>query len=250
MQRPRPVPSSPRPAPAPGDGRRSALGRLLAWGAGPLLGLAGCATGFPDAPPANDSASARRHLDAAAEAAGLAHWRRLQMLALELDALPSPTGGGSLLPGPWRLLLEPPAGRQQASRADGTRSEPPGLAAAAALQALMLLWPLQLAGAGVPVGPVHWAEPQTLDGQRCDHLHLPQPPAASGAARLSLFIDRDALRLRRLLWQGAGSQALLSVDLAGHRETEGLTLAHMFRLNGREARWALAVRDLRLAPAG
>ena len=70
--------------------------------------------------------------------------------------------------------------------------DPGGTPLAASLHRLLLLGPLALADFD---GVVNWAEPVTLEGRRCDHLHLPLAPGLGGmvADRLSLFIDRDDL---------------------------------------------------------
>ena len=85
----------------------------------------------------------------------------------------------------------------------------------------------------------NWAEPVTLDGRRCDHLHLPLAPGLGGmvADRLSLYIDRDQLWLRRLQvsLSGLDRAAVATVDLAGHRRLHSVVWPLRFATVGGSA---------------
>ncbi len=220
------IPTLPTPAPAPL--RRRLLGHALAVPLVPLLALAGCATPWPAVPAGPGSTSARARLRAAADAHGLAGWQQLRDVNLGFDALPWPTAQGLQPGGPAQLRLLP-ASAALALVLDATAPGPSGHAdpdtqrLAAALHRLLLLGPVALAAFD---GSVQWAEPVTLAGRRCDHLHLPLAPGLGGAAseRLSLFIDRDQLRLRRLQvsLSALHADALVQVDLADHRLLHGV----------------------------
>ena len=228
----------------------AALGACAMPGATPLAGAS--------------SSSARARLQDSAAAHGLAAWRGLHDVSLAADGLwwPSPgrwaggpTGGGAaegrLLTGPDLVALRQAGagGHRQVLRrawapAAGTATSDtllwPGgstpfaqnqaadarLTAAVAADNNRLLWLGPLALADHP-GPVNWAEPETLAGQRCDHLTLTLAPSLGGAANdtLSLFIDREQGWLRRLrvtLSALGAAGGTLVVDLADHRRLHGI----------------------------
>jgi hypothetical protein len=193
--------------------RRRLLARALLLS--PLLALTGCAGTWPEVPAGPGSRSARERLHEAADAHGLTGWRQLRDVNLGFDHLPWPAARGLQRGGPAQLRLLPASG-EVALQADPV--DPGATPLAAALHRLLLLGPLALADFD---GVVNWAEPVTLDGRRCDHLHLPLAPGLGGmvADRLSLYIDRDQLWLRRLQvsLSGLDRAAVVSVDLAGHR---------------------------------
>lgn len=200
--------------------RRHLLGRALAVPLSPLLALAGCAAPWPEVPAGTGSSSARARLREAAEAHGLAGWQQLRDVNLGFDTLPWPAVQGLQSGGPAQLRMLPASGAL-ALHAD--HADPGATPLAAALHRLLLLGPIALAGFD---GIVNWAEPVTLDGRRCDHLHLPLAPGLGGmvADRLSLLIDRDQLWLRRLQVSltALDRAAIATVDLAGHRRLHGV----------------------------
>jgi hypothetical protein len=195
--------------------RRRLLGRALVLPLSPLLALAGCASTWPEVPAGPGSSSARARLREAADAHGLAAWQQLRDVNLGIDHLPWPAARGLQPGGPAQLRLLPATG---AAALHGDAHDPGATPLAAALHRLLLLGPIALADFD---GVVNWAEPVTLDGRRCDHLHLPLAPGLGGtvADRLSLFIDRDQLWLRRLQVSltALDRAAVVTVDLAGHR---------------------------------
>jgi hypothetical protein len=197
------------------------LGRALAVPLSPLLALAGCAAPWPEVPAGPGSTSARARLREAAEAHGVAAWQGVHDVNLGYDALPWPATRGLQRGGPAQMRLLQ-AGGQLALHADPM--DPGATPLAAALHRLLLLGPIALANVD---GPVNWAEPQTLAGHRCDHLHLRLSPGlgTAGADRLSLFIDRDEGLLRRLQASltGLGPDTLVQVDVDGHRRLAGVT---------------------------
>lgn len=200
--------------------RRRLLGRALVLPLSPLLALAGCASTWPEVPAGPGSSSARARLREAAEAHGLPGWRQLRDVNLGFDHLPWPAAHGLQRGGPAQMRLLP-ASAEAALQV--TPGDPGGTPLTAALHRLLLLGPLALADFD---GVVNWAEPVTLEGRRCDHLHLPLAPGLGGmvADRLSLFIDRDQLWLRRLQvsLSGLDRAAVVAVDLAGHRRLHGV----------------------------
>ncbi len=206
--------------PAPHRLRRRLLGRALAVPLLPLLALAGCATPWPEVLAGPGSTSARARLREAADAHGLAGWQQLQDVNLGFDALPWPSARGLQPGGPAQLRLLPASGGL-ALHAD--QADPGATPLDAALHRLLLLGPIALANFD---GIVNWAEPVTLDGRRCDHLHLPLAPGLGGmvADRLSLFVDRDQLLLRRLQVSltALDRAAIATVDLADHRRLHGV----------------------------
>ncbi len=210
-----------QPADGPAVWRRHLLGQMLAW---PLAALAGCAAPWPAVPAGPGSSSARARLRESAEAHGLAGWRVLRDVSLGFDHLPWPAARG-LQPGGAAQMRLLPADGTAVLHADShdPASAPLTTPLAASLHRLLLLGPLALADFD---GLVNWAEPVTLEGQRCDHLHLPLAPGLGGmvADRLSLFIDREQLWLRRLQVSltGLDRSAIVTVDLAGHRRLHGV----------------------------
>lgn len=125
----------------------------------------------------------------------------------------------------WRRWGPDPA--QRAWR-DAVPVTDPATLAAAAHQAdlLRLLWLGPVAVADQP-GLVTWAEPETLDGRRCDHLHLTGLPGPDGVepSRLSLFIDRDQGWLRRLrlsVDDRIAAGGMLQIDLAEQHRRHGV----------------------------
>ena len=216
------LPSQPVDGP-PSAWRRHLLGQALAW---PLAALAGCAAPWPAVPAGPGSISALARLRESAEAHGLAGWRVLRDVNLGFDHLPWPAARG-LQPGgaaQMRLLPKPGTVALQADKPD-----PGATPLAASLHRLLVLGPLALDGFD---GLVNWAEPVTLDGRRCDHLHLPLAPGLGGvvADRLSLFIDRDDLLLRRLQVSltALDRADIATVDLAGQQRLHGVVWPRRF----------------------
>ena len=255
----------------PDTTRRRLLGRALF--ASPWLLLAGCAAPWPDVPTgrnASGSSSALQHLQSAALGQGLAAWRGLQDLSVTLSDTWWPHAGllqagagptGPAGPIALELRLLPRGGLlalRQAQAGDGDRGQrqllqqqPDGLpqvwlsgqpvadvaarraaAVVADLHRLLLLGAIALAE---HPGPMHWAEPVSLDGRRCDHLHLLLQPGLGGGSgsggggdRVSLFIDRDQGWLRRLRVSltglGLAVDQPLALDLSSHRRLHGLLL--------------------------
>ncbi len=206
--------------PAPTLLRRRLLGRALALPLSPLLALAGCAAPWPEVPAGPGSSSALARLRESADAHGLRGWQQLHDVNLGYSALPWPAARGMQPGGPAQMRLLPASG-VVALHADPM--DPGATPLAASLQRLLLLGPLALADFN---GLVNWAEPVTLDGRRCDHLHLPLAPGLGGmvADRLSLFIDRDQLWLRRVQVSltALDRAAIVTVDLTGHRRLHGV----------------------------
>ena len=238
--------------------RRRLLGRamlLMPWAA-----LAGCASPWPPVPAGTGSSSARQRLRDSADAHGATAWATLQDVNLDVDGLEASTNGlaGGLagraqarwLPtagvmalrsanaanatdasdSAHRLTLWRRWGPDPAQRAwrDAVPVTDPATLAAALQQAdlLRLLWLGPVAVADHP-GLVAWAEPETLDGRRCDHLHLTGRPGPDGAApsRLSLFIDRDQGWLRRLrlsVDDRIAAGGMVQIDLAEQRRRHGV----------------------------
>ena len=262
------------PTRAPALLRRRLLGRALLLPLSPLIALSACASRWPDAPAGPGSSSARSRLQESADAHGLAAWRRLQSVSLGFAGFWSPPGtaagaGAEAVQARWRpgdgvLALGWPsaAGQQQLWRRnpgtevqlwrDGQPMTDPVERQAAALLADLhrLLWLGPIAVADTTAA-VHWAEPETLQGLRCDHLHLALAPGLSFAAtdRLSLFIDRDRGLLRRLrvslLSLGAALPVLAEVDLFDHRRLHGVAWPTRFEARSLGAgSWRLTGLDV------
>ena len=224
--------------------RRRLLGRALALPLSPLLALAGCVAPWPEVPAGPGSTSARERLREAANAHGLTAWQRLHDVNLGYDALPWPAQRGEQRslqrggPAQMRLLQ---AGGHAALHAGPLEAGATPLAAA--LHRLLLLSPMALVGFE---GPISWAEPQTLAGRRCDHLHLRLTPGLGGASadHLSLFIDRDEGLLRRLKVSltALGEGSLAEVDVDGYRRLAGV--AWPTRWHSGTVAWQLTGLDL------
>lgn len=235
---------------APALQRRRLLHRLGLLPLSPLLALAGCAAPWPEVPAGAGSSSARARLREAADAHGLSAWQRLQDVNVGFDTIAWPTASGLAGAGAAQLRLLPGAGIAALQTA-GTASSPVATdmapaALAAAWHRLLLLGPLVLAGFD---GAVNWAEPVTLNGQRCDHIHLRLAPGLGGAAgdRLSLFIDRDQAWLRRLQVSisALGDNALTQVDLARHRLLHGMLWPLQFNTVGsKPLAWSVTGLDV------
>lgn len=267
-----PVVATPEPSTLPH--RRRLLRQLLGL---PLAGLAAAtgtasAAGLPDVPPGPGSSSAKAHLQDSAAAHGLAAWRGLRDVNASFDRIWSPASG-------WRavgaeavqLRLLPAVGLaalrqgtdqgQQYSRHSpgltgpstgtaGSQAEAtvapltdPGLTAAAALDTaglrLLLLGPLAVLD---QTTAVHWAEPDTLDGRRCDQLLLSLSPGLGlmASSRMALFIDRDVGLLRRLRLAADGSlgnwRGQVEVDCLDYFRLQGVVWPRRFES---PARWPL-----------
>lgn len=243
--RPRPLlgplnpPDSPHPHPrhalqapeplasenGPTVGRRQWLARAVGW---PWALLAGCAAPWPEVPAGPGSPSALARLQESAVAHGLAAWRQVQDLSIDLQRGPARGQGAAADTWQWRCLpaqgllaWRNPVLAQQGWRRWASASN----VGAAAQQATVQLWqagqpvtdPAQLQAAAqqadllrwLLLGPialidtrpaVNWAEPATLDGRRCDQLTLDAAasPGGTDGSRLALFIDRDQGLMRRL----------------------------------------------------
>ena len=215
--------------------RRRLLCHLLGL---PLAGLAAAsssalAAGVPELPAGAGSSSAKARLQDSAEAHGLTAWRGLHDINASFSRVWSPASGWQAVAATGaetaQLRLLPGAGlaalRQSATKGsqpsplrldlagrpavpEGVLTEPslapitdPSLAAATALNTaglrLLLLGPLAVLD---QASAVHWAEPDTLDGRRCDQLLLSLSPGLGplSSSRMALFIDRDVGLLRRL----------------------------------------------------
>ena len=264
---------------APPLHRRRLLGRALLLA--PWAALAGCASTWPEVPPGAGSSSARQRLRESADAHGASAWAALHDVNLAVDRLWSPAGG---LAGPAEARWLPAAGViamqsavvdvrtgiwRRRGAADEVRSWRNG-AAVTASEALAtvsvladlhrLLWLGPIAVAELP-GAVNWAEPETLDGRRCDHLNLALVPGLgmASADRLSLFIDRDEGWLRRLRVSMSGlgkAGEFAEVDFAEHRRLHGVLWpmrcqANAPRRMGQPApAWRLTALDVNRGYAG
>ena len=215
------------PPPCRPPARRRWLRQAGAW---PAALLAGCAAPWPEVPAGPGSPSAAARLAESAAAQGLAAWRQVRDLSLDLletpgrpasaraDALqlrwlpqqrllawqaagtPAPLQGWRRWPAPGLGAVSGDGADLRLWQAGEPVSDGAALAAAAALadlQRLLLLGPMALVDTAQPV---NWAEPATLDGRRCDQLTLDLSPGLGGGAssRLALFIDRDQALMRRL----------------------------------------------------
>ena len=250
--------------PTPALLRRRLLGRALLMPLlplSPLIALAGCAQPWPAVPGGPGSASARNRLQQSAERHGLAAWRQLQSVSLAFTGFWSPQGpavaaaaqavqarwlpdqrvlalGWPTAAGPQQLWRRTPGADLQLWRDHAAVADPVERQAAALLADLhRLLWagPMALADTADTsntTAAVNWAEPETLHGLRCDHLHLEIAPGLGFALadRLSLFIDREQGLLRRLrvsltglgLGLGTAVQRQAEVDLFDHRRLFGV----------------------------
>ncbi|MES2716948.1 MAG: hypothetical protein V4795_14360 [Pseudomonadota bacterium] len=223
--------------------RRRLLGHAALLLPTPLLALAGCASPWPEVPAGAGSSSARQRLQEAAEAHGLPAWQTLQDANLGFDRLAWPAAPGLQPVGPAQLRLMPAGGLAALQAAQG---DPGARPLATALHRLLVLGPLALHGF---TGAVNWAEPVTLQGRRCDHLHLQLAPGLGAAAsdRLSLFIDREQGWLRRLQLslQALDASALVQVDLTGHRRLHGVLWPLRFAsVAGAPLAWQLTGLDV------
>ena len=227
--------SGPPGGPLAPASRRQWLAHAPGW---PLALLGGCAAPWPELPAGPGSPSAGQRLRESAQAHGLAAWRQVRDLSLDLrrgpDRRPAAAAGtlqlrwlpaaGLLawqdlglaqpLQG-WRRWAAPAsAGPARAGPAvrlwqAGESINDPARLRAAAQQADLLRWlllgPVALVDGGQPV---NWAEPATLDGRRCDQLTLDvsSAPDGPGVSRLALFIDRDQGLMRRLRLMSVAEQ--------------------------------------------
>ena len=257
--------------------RRRILRRLLA---APLVGLAAVngralAAGWPEVPDGAGSSSAMARLQDSAAAHGLTAWRGLHDINASFDRVWSPKSGWQAVAAPgteavqFRLL--PAAGlaamrpsirqslqnsqqrTEMTGRSAGAGGAPtegdvapfidPNQAAADVLTTaglrLLLLGPLAVLDLATAV---HWAEPDTLDGRRCDQLLLRLSPGLGlmASSRIALFIDRDVGLLRRLRlvvddtpgnWWGQ-----VEVDFLDHFRLQGMLWPRRFQS---PARWRL-----------
>lgn len=250
--------------------RRHWLGQAMALPLVPLsalVALGACTTPGATPPAGASSSSARARLQDSAAAHGLAAWRDLHDVSLAADGLWWPSSAGwaggpavggvaeaRLLAGSGLVALRQATsgGHRQVLRrawvmgvgaapidtllwANGRATTGQNQEADARYDAAMaadinrLLWLGPLAVAD-HAGPVNWAEPETLVGQRCDHLTLTLTPGLGGAPgnALSLFIDRDQGWLRRLrvsLQAPGQAGGTLMVDFADHRRLHGIVWA-------------------------
>jgi hypothetical protein len=272
-------PMTPFHPPTPALLRRRLLGQALLLPLSPLLALAACASPWPAVPSGPGSASARQRLQESADRHGLAAWRGLQSVSLAFAGFWSPQGAAVVtaaqtvqarwLPHQRVLALGWPtaAGQQQLWRPspgadlqlwrDRVPITHPAERQAAALLADLhrLLWlgPMAIADTSATTtadtgAAVNWAEPETLQGLRCDHLHLALMPGlglgAASAVRLSLFIDREQGLLRRLRVSlgglGTAVQGQTEVDLFDHRRLFGVTWPTRFEARSpRAGTWRL-----------
>ena len=223
------------PALPPRD-RRQLLRWASAW---PLAALGGCATPWPELPVGAASTSARSRLHEAAEAHGLAAWRQLHDLNARLSqpwpAVLQPGAGGPDPVAPLELRLLRATGHTTSRTAlSGTPASRPLAALQADAHRLLLLGPLAVVDQATVV---NWGSPETLDGQRCDQLHLDLAPGLGGGApdKLSLYIDREHGWLRRLrvaLPSAAGQPGpapVAEVDFFAHLLLHGVLWPRRFQ---------------------
>ena len=255
--------------PTPALLRRRLLGRALLLPLSPLIALAGCAQPWPTVPAGPGSASARSRLQQCAVGHGLAAWRQLQSVSLAFAGFWSPQGpavaaaaqavqarwlphqrvlalGWPTAAGQQQLWRRTPGADLQLWRDNAPVADPAERQAAALLADLHpLLWagPMALADT---TAAVNWAEPETLHGLRCDHLHLALTPGLGFAMadRLSLFVDREQGLLRRLRVSLAGLgtavPGLAEVDLFDHRRLFGVAWPTRFEARSpRAGAWQL-----------
>ncbi len=179
--------------------RRHLLRLASTW---PLAALVGCASPWPAMPAGPGSSSARNRLVDAATTHGLAAWRGLRDINARFSSawptVPmspmSPAQPGPAT-GPLELRLLPGLARSAPAPTSGLLGHQHRLQADA--HRLLLLGPLAVVD---QASVVNWGPPETLDGQRCDQLHLDLAPGLGGGApdKLSLYIDRERGLLRRL----------------------------------------------------
>jgi hypothetical protein len=179
--------------------------------------LAGCASPWPGVPPGGGSPSARQRLLDCADAHGGPAWAALHDVNLAVAGLGSPADNDAgavqarWLPAAGVLALQGPG-------------SPAAAPAARQAEWLRLWWLGPVAVLDRP-GVLNWAEPETLDGRRCDHLHLSGPAdrGTIAASQLSLFIDREQGWLRRLrLPDDGGSGGVAELDLSDHQRLHGV----------------------------
>ena len=188
------------PSHHPAPHRRHLLRLAGTW---PLVALAGCASPWPEVPAGPGSSSARNRLHDAANAHGLVAWRGLRDINARFSSVWPLLPGAAA--GPLELRLLPGMARSMPALATtlAPASAPaPGLLVEARhliadAHRLLLLGPLTVVD---QASVVNWGPPETLDGQRCDQLHLDLAPGLGGGApaKLSLYIDRQRGWLRRL----------------------------------------------------
>lgn len=261
--------------PIPAQLRRRLLGRALLLPLSPLLALAACASPWPAVPTGPGSSSARKRLQESADRHGAPAWRGLQSVSLAFAGFWSPQGaavataaqtvqarwlphqrvlalGWPTAAGQQQLWRRAPGADLQLWRDNASIADPAERHAAALLADLhRLLWLGPMAAADTAAA-VNWAEPETLQGLRCDHLHLPLMPGlglglglgAASADRLSLFIDREQGLLRRLRVSLGGLDTavlgLAEVDLFDHRRLFGVTWPTRFEARSpRAGAWRL-----------
>ena len=257
--------------------RRRAMRRLLVLPMACFAATPGtaAAAGLPEFPTGPGSSSALARLQESATAHGLAAWRGLHDVNASFDRVWSPAMGWRAVAAPGaeavQLRLLPSAGlaalRQttetglqhsqlrlgltglsavaagEQARTDTAPLSGPSLAAAAALNTvglhLLLLGPLAVHDL---VTAVHWAQPETLDGRRCDQLLLSLTPGLGlmASSRMALFVDRDVGLLRRLRLVAAGTagnwRGQIEVDFLDHFRLQGVVWPRRFQS---PSRWPL-----------
>ena len=213
--------------------RRHLLRLAGVW---PAVALASCASPWPEVPAGPGSSSARNRLLEAAAAHGLAAWRGLRDINARFSSpwwlLPGQAAGPlelRLLPGMARSMptTAPAAADAKRPTADANRL-------VADAHRLLLLGPLAVVD---QAGVVNWGPPETLDGQRCDQLHLDLVPGLGGGApgKLSFYIDREHGRLRRLrvalpdMAGQAGTAHVAEVDCFDHLLLHGVLWPRRFQ---------------------
>lgn len=277
-------------APARPIPRRRLLAAAGLSAALPLL-ASGCASPLPGVATGGDDAAARALFDAACSAHGLAAWRRIHDLNLtyegEWRALvprlqPELVDAGFRGRSEERVLRgaglvaqlhSGPAGHKQVVRRRGSNGSEAGdltvayngqptthkaARDAAALVVdgylLFLLGPLALAdreATGQPL-TLRLAEPEDVDGRRCDALALRLAPGLGFAAvdQLILFIDRETRLMRRVRFSLEGLEstqgAVAEVDVWDHQRAHGVMWPTRFHERLRRPIPGLPVHDWRL----
>lgn len=231
------------PCQPPALPRRHLLRLGSTWPLAGLAALAGCASPWPEVPAGPGSSSARNRLHEAAAAHGAAAWRGLADINARFSrAWPALAGPAATGPLELRLLAGTARGMAAAAQPAALRAAATGLPAhepsrlmqlaqLAQAHRLLLLGPLAVVD---QAGVVNWGPPETLDGQRCDQLHLALAPGLDGTApaRLSLYIDRERGLLRRLrvsLRDGASSASVAEVDFFDHLLLHGVQWPRRFQ---------------------